>query len=138
MPSLPQKSFHREDVDGVCTILVTRHLLEPEIADELYAKATEAVASGLLKVVINLIHVEVMKSATIAILLTLQKRVKEGGGTLKICRLRSEHLRLLEIAHADSLFDIHPTQHEAVAAFLGAPDPGPKKKAKGWLPTFRW
>lgn len=134
----PQKSFHREDVEGVCTILVTRHHLEPEVSDELYTMATEAVAGGTTQVVLNLIHVETMKSATIAILLTLQKRVRADGGRLKLCRVRPDTLRLLQIAHADSLFEIHHTQREAVAAFLGRLEPEPEKADKRWFPKLHW
>ncbi|WP_422928411.1 STAS domain-containing protein [Singulisphaera sp. PoT] len=131
MSSASRKPFHREDVEGICTILVTTSELQQETADQLYQLGADAIASGSPKVVLNMANVESIKSAAIAVLLQFQKRIREGGGKLKICRLRSDVLRLLELTHSDSLFDIHKTQRGAVAAFLGRPDPtsGDEKKS---------
>jgi|GEM_PF-1700215 len=130
MSSQPQAAFPREDVEGISTISVTDHDLELEAANQLYALVDEAMASGSTQVVLSLANVGTIKSVAIAILLRLQKQVKDAGGALKICCLRPEVLRLLKLTHADSLFEIHDTEREAVGAFLGASDSSSAKPAK--------
>jgi len=135
MSSDSPKPFHREDVEGVCTIVVGYDQLVPETSDQLYTLAAEAIAGDTKQIVLNLANVPAIKSAAIAILLQLQKRVREAGGALKICRLHSEVFRLLQLTHSAELFDIHEKQRDAVAAFLGRSEP-PSETAKSWRSWF--
>ncbi len=118
MSSSSQKPFHREDVEGVCTIVANGPQLGADTSSQLYEMAENAIASGLKQVVFNLDNIGSIQSVAIGILLQLQKRVREAGGALKVCRIHSDVMRLLTLTHSAELFDIHPRQRDAVEAFL--------------------
>ena len=132
MSSDSHKYVQSEDVDGIRIILVVGHQLGPETAEQLDVLVDPlATPPGPRLVVLNLANLEAIQRAEIAILVRFQKRVKEAGGRLKLCRVRPQVLRLLALAHSDKLFDIHERQRDAVAAFLGSPSSSPAR-SKAW------
>ena len=119
MSSETENMTESKVADEVCTIVVAGNQLEPESAESLYAAVRRATDSGVKHVVINLGHVKSIKSSAIAVLLRLQKQLKDVGGLLKLCEIDADVLRLLKLTHSDQLFVIHETQLDAVAAFRG-------------------
>jgi anti-anti-sigma factor len=112
------------ETEGVKTIVILPPEIPPESAQELYDVANSlAGQDGPKQVVLNFDRVNALKSAAIAILIQFQKRVRDAGGELKLCRLHPDIRRLLSLTRADELFDIHERQREAVDAFLGRAQP---------------
>jgi anti-sigma B factor antagonist len=65
--------------------------------------------------VIDLSEVEFMDSTGLGSMLSCLRIVKSKGGTLRLCNLSSEVEQLFEMVMMDRVFDIFPTQEEALA-----------------------
>jgi anti-anti-sigma factor len=61
--------------------------------------------------------VRFMSSSALGILVRLQKRCREVSVPLKLCNIAPEILEIFKITKLHRVFDIHPTQTEAIAAF---------------------
>jgi anti-anti-sigma factor len=114
------QQFRQEQIDGVTTILVLGQEIPPESKEELYGIADRlADAPEPRRVVLNLVNVRSMMSASIAILIHFQKRIADVGGTLKLCRIHPDVARAFQLTHIDQMFDIHKRQRDAIDAYHG-------------------
>ena len=86
-------------------------------ADELGSTLDRAVDEGRNNVVLDLGGVEYMSSAGLREMVRVLKRVKRGGGDLRIANPSDRVQEVLELAGLDSIFEIYPTQVEAVGSF---------------------
>ncbi len=69
------------------------------------------------KLVLNFTTVEFLSSSALGKLITLEKKVKNTGGILKLCEIQPEILEVFTITKLDRLFKIHPSEADALAAF---------------------
>lgn len=86
-------------------------------ADELGSTLDRAVDEGRNNMVLDLGGVEYMSSAGLREMVRILKRVKRGGGDLRIANPSDRVQEVLELAGLDSIFEIYPTQVEAVGSF---------------------
>ncbi|MCD4685428.1 MAG: STAS domain-containing protein [Anaerolineae bacterium] len=86
-------------------------------ANELGARMDGAVDDGKNNVVLDLGGVEYMSSAGLREMVRVLKRVKRGGGDLRIANPSDRVREVLELAGLDTIFEIFPTQVEAVGSF---------------------
>ncbi len=68
-------------------------------------------------IVINLEHVNYVDSAGLGALIEMQRKTKAKGGSLKLCHLRPNLTRALEMARLLPIFETCPTETAAVASF---------------------
>jgi anti-anti-sigma factor len=97
-------------------------ILDPQVlADEkaaLYALADGSAGTHLSsQVVLNLENVHSLKSVMIATLITFQKKIRERGGSLKICCIDPEVMRLFELTRMDQILDLRGDERDAVQSF---------------------
>src|SRR4051812_32958895 len=110
--------FQQDRVDGVTTVLVMGRELPPELKEQLYEIADRlADTPEPRQVVLNLVNVPYIMSVSIAILIQFQKRIKDAGGTLKLCRINPDVAKAFKLTHVDQMFDIHEKQRDAIAAY---------------------
>jgi anti-sigma B factor antagonist len=69
------------------------------------------------KLVLNFFGVEFLTSAALGKLITLDKKVKNHGGTLKLCNIRPEIYEVFEITKLTRLFEIKEEETDALKAF---------------------
>jgi len=69
------------------------------------------------KIVINMAKVEYIDSSGLATLVELLKNFRKISAKLKLTNLSSKVMSLFEITKLEKLFDISPTEEEAVKAF---------------------
>ncbi|NDJ77853.1 MAG: STAS domain-containing protein [Chloroflexi bacterium] len=86
-------------------------------ATELGQTMDRAVDDGRNNVVLDLGGVEYMSSAGLREMVRVLKRVKRGGGDLRIANPSERVQEVLELAGLDTIFEIYPTQVEAVGSF---------------------
>jgi len=76
------------------------------------------IASGSnCKCVLNMKMVDYINSAGLRIFLTALKKVKAGGGDMKLCCMSSNLLKIFQIAGFVTLFEISGTEEEALHKF---------------------
>ena len=69
------------------------------------------------KLLLNFTSVEFLSSAALGKLITLDKKVKGHGGTLKLSNIRAEIYEVFAITKLNRLFDIKDDEADALAAF---------------------
>jgi anti-sigma B factor antagonist len=86
-------------------------------ANELGEALNTAIDTGHTQIVVDLSGVEYMSSAGLREMVTALKKVKRGTGDLRLAAPSERVLEVLELAGLDSIFEIFPTQVEAVGSF---------------------
>jgi len=86
-------------------------------ATELGNAMDKAVDEGTNNLVLDLSGVDYMSSAGLREMVRILKRVKRGGGDLRIANPSERVKEVLELAGLDTIFQIYPTQVEAVGSF---------------------
>jgi anti-sigma B factor antagonist len=86
-------------------------------ASELGDVMDKTVDSGNSNLVLDLSGVEYMSSAGLREMVRVLKRVKRGGGDLRIANPSERVKEVLELAGLDTIFEVYPTQVEAVGSF---------------------
>ena len=125
--------FRQERIDGVTTIVILDSEIIPESKDQLFAIADRLSESAEPRwVVLNLATVQTSKSIAIGILINFQTRVRNAGGTLKICRVHPDILRLFELTKTDQVFEIEDRQRDAIEVFHGRSRP-PRERQPSWF-----
>jgi anti-sigma B factor antagonist len=86
-------------------------------AAELGNALDKSVDDGRSNLVLDLSGVEYMSSAGLREMVRVLKRVKRTGGDLRIANPSDRVKEVLELAGLDTIFEIYPTQVEAVGSF---------------------
>jgi len=86
-------------------------------ANELGSALDEVVDDGKTNLVLDLGGVEYMSSAGLREMVRVLKRVKRSGGDLRIASPSDRVREVLELAGLDTIFEVYPTQVEAVGSF---------------------
>jgi anti-sigma B factor antagonist len=69
------------------------------------------------RVLLNFSSVDFLSSAALGKLITLDKKMKAHGGTLKLSNIRPEIYEVFAITKLNRLFDIKDDEADALAAF---------------------
>lgn len=69
------------------------------------------------KLLLNFSSVDFLSSAALGKLITLDKKMKAHGGTLKLSNIRPEIYEVFAITKLNRLFDIRDDEADALAAF---------------------
>lgn len=86
-------------------------------ASELGAELDKVVDVGQNKLVVDLSGVKYMSQAGLRELVRVLKEVKDTGGDLRIANPSPRVTEVLELGGLDTIFEIYPTQVEAVGSF---------------------
>ncbi len=68
------------------------------------------------KIILDFVNVKLLSSQTIGVLLTLRKKLAAAKGTLLLCGLRKEVMKLFTITNLDKQFDFFPDDVAALAS----------------------
>ncbi len=112
----------RVEVSEVGDVTVV-HFVDRKILDEANIQELGQELFGLVesdgreKLLLNFTSVDFLSSAALGKLITLDKKVKANGGTLKLCNIRPEIYEVFAITRLNKLFDIRDDEADALAAF---------------------
>ncbi|MEX0939684.1 MAG: STAS domain-containing protein [Pirellulales bacterium] len=115
-------SHRRLQVSDIGDVTVV-HFVDRKILDEVNIQELGQELFDLVerenrsKVLLNFSTVEFLSSAALGKLITLDKKVKSHGGTLKLCNIRPEIYEVFAITKLNKLFDIKDTEADALEAF---------------------
>ena len=70
-----------------------------------------------IKLVLNFDAVEYLSSAALGKLITLNKKVREENGQLKLCNIKEDIYEVFRITKLNKIFDIYETEEKALAKF---------------------
>lgn len=80
-------------------------------------KLNELIDSGCVKMVADLSGVEYISSSGLRVMLSSLKKLKKQEGILKLSSLQPYVLEVFEIAGFTQLFEIYPSEEEAIESF---------------------
>ncbi len=72
---------------------------------------------GRDKLLLNFSQVEFLSSSALGKLITLDKKMKANGGSMKLSNIRPEIFEVFNITKLDRMFDIRDDEADALAAF---------------------
>jgi anti-sigma B factor antagonist len=109
--------IERKKNDKGIDILQVSGRIDPSTSNQLEEEINTVLSTGQFKLVLNLSEVDFISSTGLRIFLTALKKVKAQNGDVKICCMNSNVEKVFKIAGFVSLFDILPTEEEAVRKF---------------------
>ena len=112
----------KTESDGeILTIGFAQARISDEIVTEhLHRELIELVlACQEPKILLDFQGVRFLASAALGVVIRLQKRCRETGRGLKLCRLSAEVRQVFKVTNLEKILDIHESPEEAMAAFDG-------------------
>jgi anti-sigma B factor antagonist len=114
--------YRRLDVSKVGDVSVVRFrdhkIIEDVNIQELGQEMFRLVeGDGRDRLLLDFACVEFLSSAALGKLITLDKKMKAHGGTLKLSNIRPEIYEVFSITKLNRLFDIRKDEADALAAF---------------------
>lgn len=70
-----------------------------------------------IRLLLNFRNVDHLSSAALGMLITLNKKVKEQNGALKLSDINRQIFEVFKITRLNKIFDIHDTADEAMSGF---------------------
>ncbi len=90
--------------------------LDSESNDYFFTCMEDEIKNGHDRIVINCADLGEITSVGLGSLVRARSRVAKAGGTIYLARVESRVLELFHIVGFDRLFNIYPTEQEAIAA----------------------
>jgi anti-sigma B factor antagonist len=119
MASSSTRRIDVEEVDGVTVArFIDRKILDETniqiIGNQLFSLVED---DGHDKILLDFSNVEYLSSAALGKLITMDKKVKEVRGELRLCSIRPDIYEVFKITKLDKLFKIHDDRDKALEAF---------------------
>lgn len=77
-------------------------------------EVTGLLEGGVTRIIVDLNEIDYMDSTGVGVLMALSRRVAERKGELRLVCRSARLLRIFELTGLKKVFDIHPTEAEAV------------------------
>lgn len=105
--------------DGISIVeFADRKILEELSIQEIGEELNRLVASEPgIKLLLNFKNVDHLSSAALGMLITLNKKVQEQNGKLKLSDINRQIIEVFKITKLNKMFDIHDTAEQALASF---------------------
>jgi len=84
-----------------------------EIGEELFGM----IEKGKTRMLLNFENVDYLSSAALGKLITLNKRIKEENGQLKLANIKENIYEVFRITKLNKIFEIYDTEDAALAKF---------------------
>lgn len=85
--------------------------------DKVKNEFSEVIEKESKNLVVDFKKLAFISSLVMAALVFVLKKVKEKNGKLKFCELKGKVKEVFEITDLDKVFEIYPTENEAIAKF---------------------
>ncbi|HLN32136.1 MAG TPA: STAS domain-containing protein [Gemmataceae bacterium] len=110
--------LEREDFGRVTVArLKTPKILDDDVIRAVFDPIYALSSVGRNHVVLNLATVDYLPSMALGKLVMLSRRIEVGNGRLALCRLSPAVQEVLETTRLNDLFNIYPTEEEALQSF---------------------
>ena len=106
--------------EGEITIvkLKDKEILEESVIHNISESIFSVVAENPgIKLVLDFSQVKHFSSSALGMLIRINKRVEEMGGTLKLCQIRANLYEIFIITNLNKIFEIYPEKQQALSSF---------------------
>ncbi|HME35641.1 MAG TPA: STAS domain-containing protein [Candidatus Sulfotelmatobacter sp.] len=115
-----QLKLTKRTVDGILAIECSGRIVFGDESSLLREEVKRAIADGQKRIVLNLGQVSYIDSGGLGTLVALHTSAHNAGGTIKLANLTQRVGDLLQITKLLTVFEVHPSEYEALEAFRKA------------------
>lgn len=108
--------FDYKTTDKGTMIIRIRGILDEESNDYFFDCVKEEIKNGHQRIVINCIGLGHITSVGLGAMVRARARAAKAGGTIFLARVDAKVMQVFQLVKLDRLFDIFPTEHEALEA----------------------
>lgn len=102
---------------GTVSVVIIEGSVDSQTAETMLAELTAHVDAGHLQLVADLDGVDYTSSAGLRALLSTVKATRRGGGDLRLARVHTNVLKVLELSGFTSILKLYDELDTAVASF---------------------
>src|SRR5665213_817016 len=104
-------------VDGVDVVAMDGRIVLGEESTALREKVKSLLAAGQKKIVLNMDNVTYIASSGLGALVAAHTSARAQGASLKLSHLGSKFQEILQVTKLFTVFEVYPTEAEAIASF---------------------
>jgi anti-sigma B factor antagonist len=108
--------FDYSTTDKGTMIIRVRGMLDEESNEYFFDCVKEEINNGHQRIVINCIGLGHVTSVGLGAMVRARARAAKAGGSIYLARVDAKIMQMFQLVKFDRLFDIFPTEHEAVAS----------------------
>jgi anti-sigma B factor antagonist len=118
----PSSHLKIRQSDGIAIVeFADRKILEELSIHEIGEELSQLVAAKPgIRLLLNFKNVDHLSSAALGMLITLNKKVQEQSGLLKLSDINRQIFEVFKITRLNRVFDIHETADQALDGFARA------------------
>jgi anti-sigma B factor antagonist len=106
-----------KESEGVTILELDGRSVLGEESNAFRERVKTLLAAGKTKIVLNMGNVTYIDSAGLGTLVASHQSARTQGATLKLSHLGSKFMELLQVTKLLTVFDVYPTEAEAVRSF---------------------
>lgn len=110
----------KRTVDGILAIECNGRIVLGEESSLLRDEVKKSLQDGAKRIVLNLGEVNYIDSSGLGTLVALHTTAHNGGATIKLANLTKRVGDLLQVTKLLTVFDVHPSEYEALESFRQA------------------
>lgn len=115
-----QLKLKKRTVDGILAIECNGRIVLGEESSLLRDEVKKSLQDGAKRIVLNLGEVNYIDSSGLGTLVALHTTAHNGGATIKLANLTKRVGDLLQVTKLLTVFDVHPSEYEALESFRQA------------------
>ncbi|UCC25862.1 MAG: STAS domain-containing protein [Gemmatimonadales bacterium] len=105
-----------DEQDGVAVVRFEGNL-DTNTAPEAQEALDDLIGAGTVKVLVDFSDLDYISSAGLRVLLATAKKLRGGGGNLRLCGLNETVAEVFEISGFSTIFAVFPSEAEALEGF---------------------
>jgi anti-sigma B factor antagonist len=115
-----QLKLTKRTVDGIVAFECSGRIVFGEESSLLRDEVKQAIADGAKRIVLNLGDVNYIDSGGLGTLVALHTTAHNAGAIIKLASLTKRVGDLLQVTKLLTVFEVHPSEYEALEAFRQA------------------
>ena len=115
-----QLKLTKRTVDGIVAIGCSGRIVLGEESSLLRDEVKQVLQDGAKRIVLNLGEVNYIDSSGLGTLVALHTTAHNAGATIKLANLTKRVGDLLQVTKLLTVFEVHPSEYEALEAFRQA------------------
>ena len=112
-----QLKMAKRTVDGIIAIQCSGRIVLGEESSALRDEIKQTLQDGAKRIVLNLGEVNYIDSSGLGTLVSLHTTAHNAGATIKLANLTKRVGDLLQVTKLLTVFEVHPSEYEALEAF---------------------
>lgn len=115
-----QLKLTKRTVDGILVIGCSGRIVLGEESSLMRDEVKKTLQDGIKRIVLNLGEVSYIDSSGLGTLVALHTTALNAGATIKLANLTKRVGDLLQVTKLLTVFEVHPSEYEALEAFRQA------------------